>query len=91
MNVKDLPYPKIGDAVKVVQKDDYPTGKLTAGIVKDILTKFPGHPRGTKVRLENGVIGRIQEFGNDNGERPLDKQLPMENQQVVFTDVEDLV
>ena len=29
-----------------------------SGVVKDILTK-PNHPRGRKVRLEDGRIGRI--------------------------------
>jgi uncharacterized repeat protein (TIGR03833 family) len=37
--------------VKVVSKIDQPTGKLTEGIVKDILTKSPRHPHGIKVRL----------------------------------------
>jgi len=61
-----LPYPKIGDKVKIVQKKDYTTGELTEGVVKDILTKKRNHPRGTKVRLESGVIGRIQEFSGSS-------------------------
>ena len=55
-------YPKVGDKVRVVQKKDYNTGKLTEGVVKDILTKKIGHPRGTKVRLTSAIIGRVQEF-----------------------------
>jgi uncharacterized repeat protein (TIGR03833 family) len=35
-------------------------GKLTEGIVKDILTNSSVHPHGIKVRLENGIIGRVQ-------------------------------
>lgn len=60
----NLPYPKIGDKVKVVQKKDYKTGKLTEGIVKEILTKSKSHPRGIKVRLTNGIVGRIKVFIN---------------------------
>jgi uncharacterized repeat protein (TIGR03833 family) len=35
---------------------------LTEGIVKDLLTKSPTHPHGIKVRLESGIIGRVQEI-----------------------------
>lgn len=52
---------KIGDKVKVVQKKDYKTGRLIKGVIKEILTKKEYHPRGIKVRLTNGVIGRVQE------------------------------
>lgn len=91
MNVKDLPYPKVGDTVKVVKKIDYPTGKLTVGRVKDILTKFPGHPRGTKVRLENGVIGRIQEFVETTAQKQVNNELSQEKSDVIYTDKDDLV
>lgn len=49
-----------GIKVQVIQKQDQRTGKLTEGIVKDILTKAPFHSRGIKVRLESGIIGRVQ-------------------------------
>ena len=49
-----------GSKVQVIQKQDQRTGKLTEGIVKDILTKAPYHSRGIKVRLESGIIGRVQ-------------------------------
>ncbi|MGB8024171.1 MAG: YwbE family protein [Nitrososphaeraceae archaeon] len=52
---------KRGSRVKVVQKGDQKTGKLTEGIVKEILTKSSSHPYGIKVRLENGIIGRVKE------------------------------
>ena len=52
---------KRGFRVKVVQKCDQKTGKLTEGIVKEILTKSSSHPYGIKVRLENGIIGRVKE------------------------------
>jgi uncharacterized repeat protein (TIGR03833 family) len=53
---------KVGMTVIVVQKQDQRTGKLTKGIVKDILTKSPNHPHGIKVRLESGVVGRVKEI-----------------------------
>ena len=51
-----------GSRVKVVQKQDQRSGKLTEGIVKDILTKSPSHPHGIKVRLESGIVGRVKEI-----------------------------
>lgn len=51
-----------GARVQVVQKQDQRSGKLTEGIVKDILTNSPSHPHGIKVRLESGVIGRVKEI-----------------------------
>jgi len=53
---------KIGMQVIIVMKEDQRTGKLTEGIVKDILTKSPKHPHGIKVRLETGEVGRVKEI-----------------------------
>ena len=53
---------KIGMHVKVIMKEDQRTGKLTEGIVKDILTKSTKHPHGIKVRLETGEVGRVKEI-----------------------------
>jgi uncharacterized repeat protein (TIGR03833 family) len=53
---------KVGMTVLIVQKQDQRTGKLTKGVVKDILTKSPNHPHGIKVRLESGVVGRVKEI-----------------------------
>ena len=53
---------KVGMTVLVVQKQDQLTGKLTKGIVKDILTKSPNHPHGIKVRLQSGEVGRVKEI-----------------------------
>jgi uncharacterized repeat protein (TIGR03833 family) len=50
-----------GMIVKIVLKKDQRSGKLTEGIVKDILTNAAHHPHGIKVRLENGMIGRVKE------------------------------
>ena len=51
---------KPGLEVDVIQKQDQASGKLTRGIVADILTNSPQHPRGIKVRLESGQVGRVQ-------------------------------
>lgn len=51
-----------GSRVKIVLKKDQSTGKLTEGIVKDILTKSSTHPRGIKVRLTDGQVGRVKQF-----------------------------
>jgi len=48
--------------VFIVVKKDQRSGKLTEGIVKDILTNSPTHPHGIKVRLESGEIGRVKEI-----------------------------
>jgi len=53
---------KPGLKVKIVLKKDQQTGKLTEGVVRDILTKSPTHPHGIKVRLQSGDIGRVKEI-----------------------------
>jgi uncharacterized repeat protein (TIGR03833 family) len=58
-NRKDI---RAGMTVSIVLKQDQRTGKLTRGIVKDILTKSPNHPHGIKVRLMDGQVGRVQEI-----------------------------
>jgi uncharacterized repeat protein (TIGR03833 family) len=52
---------RAGKKVKIVLKQDQRSGKLTEGIVKDILTSSPSHPHGIKVRLETGEVGRVKE------------------------------
>jgi uncharacterized repeat protein (TIGR03833 family) len=54
-----------GIHVRIVLKQDQQTGKLTEGIVKDILTKSPRHPHGIKVRLQSGQVGRVKEILDD--------------------------
>jgi uncharacterized repeat protein (TIGR03833 family) len=51
---------KAGIHVKIVLKQDQQSGKLTEGIVKNILTNSPTHPHGIKVRLTDGKVGRVQ-------------------------------
>ena len=53
---------KPGLRVRIVLKRDQPTGKLTEGIVRDILTSSPTHPHGIKVRLVSGAVGRVKEI-----------------------------
>jgi len=53
---------KPGLEVLIVLKKDQPTGRLTKGIVKDILTSSPTHPHGIKVRLQSGEVGRVKEI-----------------------------
>ncbi len=49
-----------GLEVEIVQKQDQRSGRLTRGVVKDILTKSGSHPHGIKVRLESGEVGRVK-------------------------------
>ena len=53
---------EIGSDVKIVLKKDQRSGRLTEGVVKDILTNSPFHPHGIKVRLESGDVGRVKEI-----------------------------
>ena len=50
----------IGATVDIVLKEDQRAGKLTRGVVADILTSSAFHPHGIKVRLEGGEVGRVQ-------------------------------
>ena len=56
---------KPGMTVLIVLKQDQRTGKLTRGVVKDILTKSPNHPHGIKVRVESGLVGRVKEIAQE--------------------------
>ncbi|WP_366922767.1 YwbE family protein [Metallumcola ferriviriculae] len=53
---------KVGISVRVVQKQDQRSGKLTDGVVQKVLTKSRTHPHGIKVMLETGVVGRVKEI-----------------------------
>ncbi len=55
-----------GLRVAIVLKQDQRTGKLTEGIVKDILTNSPTHPHGIKVRLTDGQVGRVSRLLADD-------------------------
>jgi uncharacterized repeat protein (TIGR03833 family) len=53
---------KPGQRVAIVQKQDQRSGALTEGVVKEILTNSPTHPHGIKVRLDNGIVGRVKKI-----------------------------
>ena len=55
----------VGLKVSIVLKRDQRSGKLTEGVVRDILTKSAAHPHGIKVRLENGLVGRVKSIHRD--------------------------
>ena len=61
MNRNDI---KAGLRVFIVLKEDQRSGKLSEGVVKDILTKSLTHPHGIKVRLESGVVGRVKKLAD---------------------------
>ncbi len=53
---------KPGLRVQIVLKKDQRSGKLTEGVVTEILTNSPTHPHGIKVRLQSGEVGRVKEI-----------------------------
>jgi uncharacterized repeat protein (TIGR03833 family) len=53
---------RAGLKVRVVQKQDQRSGKLTEGVVEEILTSSATHPHGIKVRLQGGVVGRVRDI-----------------------------
>ncbi len=59
MKRKDV---KPGTIVKIVEKENQKTGKLTKGIVKKILTSSATHPYGIKVNIDNNAVGRVKEI-----------------------------
>lgn len=56
---------KPGLTVDIVLKHDQRTGRLTRGVVKDILTNSSYHPHGIKVRLVTGEVGRVKAVFGD--------------------------
>lgn len=53
---------KPGLHVMVVLKEDQRSGRLTGGKVLEVLTSSPIHPHGIKVKLENGLVGRVRDI-----------------------------
>ena len=53
-----------GLTVDIVLKKDQGTGRLTQGVVRDILTKSANHPHGIKVRVTDGQVGRVKRIIN---------------------------
>ena len=91
--------PKPGEKVFIIQKKDYGTSNYVEGTVKDVLTSRPNHPRGHKVRLENGIIGRVQKFADQKDAKPIQPKYEERNTSqpqintpsILPTDPEDLV
>ena len=68
MNGQNRQNVRAGAEVNIVLKKDQSSGRLTRGIVAEILTNSSFHPHGIKVRLVTGDIGRVQEvLGMDEG------------------------
>lgn len=65
MNGNERGQIKPGSHVMIVLKEDQRSGKLTEGIVRDILTNSPTHPHGIKVRLQSGEVGRVKQILSD--------------------------
>ncbi|KAJ9157318.1 hypothetical protein NKR23_g256 [Pleurostoma richardsiae] len=55
-----------GAGVNIVLKADQPTGRTVSGTVQDVLTRG-NHPRGIKVRLMDGRVGRVQSLADLTG------------------------
>ncbi|MGO9017486.1 MAG: YwbE family protein [Syntrophobacteraceae bacterium] len=58
-----------GKRVEIILKKDQRTGKRTVGVVQDILTSSSFHPRGIKVRLVDGQVGRRRSSRMSNRDR----------------------
>lgn len=57
-----------GASVNIVLKADQPTGRTVQGTVSELLTRG-NYPRGIKVRLSDGRVGRVQSLANDASHR----------------------
>ena len=66
MDGRDRRYIRPGQTVDIVLKKDQRSGKLTRGVVRDILTKSANHPHGIKVRLIDGQVGRVKNIINQS-------------------------
>jgi len=56
-----------GNKVYVVKKEDQQSGRETSGTVSRLLTNSRYHPRGIKVMLDGGIVGRVTRF-DDGGD-----------------------
>ncbi len=51
---------KPGEAVWIIEKENYGTNDYKQGIIAEILSPGEFHPRGIKVPLTDGSVGRVQ-------------------------------
>jgi uncharacterized repeat protein (TIGR03833 family) len=70
MNGKNREEIRPGLEVEIVLKKDQRTGRLTRGVVKDILTRSADHPHGIKVRLTDGQVGRVRNIVSPRAPSP---------------------
>ena len=66
-----------GTSVSVVLKCDQRSGHLTNGIVQSVLTNSANHPRGIKVRLTSGQVGRVQHIQSRTHTTAFQRQPPV--------------
>jgi uncharacterized repeat protein (TIGR03833 family) len=74
-----------GIEVDIVIKKDQATGKLTRGIVKDILTRSTNHPHGIKVRLTDGQVGRVKRIRPGCGSAAAIRQCNQRDFEMIYT------
>ncbi len=88
--------PKPGDKVIIIQKKNYGTENFDEGIVKAVFTGKEFHPRGHKVQLTNGIVGRVQNFADQKDLTPRQpkyekpQETTLTEQPKYFPDVDDL-
>lgn len=85
-NVPTIQQVTRGAAVSIVLKEDQPTGREVQGVVQDLLTRG-NHPRGIKVRLNDGRVGRVQRMANDqtpSQQNPTQQQQQQQQQPAGF-------
>ncbi|KAL1894663.1 hypothetical protein Cpir12675_003554 [Ceratocystis pirilliformis] len=66
-----------GALVNIVLKADQPTGRTVAGVIQDVLTRG-NHPRGIKVRLVDGRVGRVKSLASETQARGDEPSTPAE-------------
>ncbi|KAK3262226.1 hypothetical protein CYMTET_28905 [Cymbomonas tetramitiformis] len=79
---KDL---RPGITVRIVLKADQRTGRLNEGQVARILTNSSFHPRGIKVMLQDGRVGRVKEILDSDVEESGQKPV-LENKDTIAVD-----
>lgn len=61
---------RIGSTADIVLKSNQKGGKVTRGVVAEILTNTSFHPHGIKVRLRDGKVGRVSDIVEDGKDSP---------------------
>jgi uncharacterized repeat protein (TIGR03833 family) len=74
-----------GIEVDIVMKKDQRSGKLTRGIVKDILTRSADHPHGIKVRLTGGQVGRVKKVRPGPGSAAAIRQCGQRDFEMIYS------